>query len=78
MRIENHDHIKEIVREVLDTEGPVVCDVLINLDQLTQPRVVSRQLANSQMVSAPMEDLFPFLGKDEFEKNMIIPPLQRE
>jgi len=78
MRIENHDHIKEHVREVLETEGPVVCDVLINLDQLTQPRVVSRQLANGQMVSAPMEDLFPFLEKDEFEKNMIVPPLQRE
>jgi len=78
MKIVNHDHITEHVREVLETEGPVVCDVLINLDQLTQPRVVSRQLTNGQMVSAPMEDLFPFLGKDEFEKNMIIPPLQRE
>lgn len=78
MRIENHDHIREHVREVLETEGPVVCDVLINLDQLTQPRVVSRQLADGQMVSAPMEDLFPFLEKDEFEKNMIVPPMQRE
>jgi len=27
------------------------------------------------MASKPLEDLWPFLGRDEFNANMIIPPL---
>lgn len=76
--ITDYDHLVERVRAVLQMEGPVVCDVLTPFDQPTQPRVASRQLPNGQMVSSSMEDLFPFLEREEFFANMIIPPAEPE
>ena len=78
LQIKDHAHLQEEVQQVLEMPGPVVCDVITPFDQPTLPRVTSRQMANGQMVTMPMEDLSPFLDRDEFYKNMIIHPLQSE
>ncbi|MBT4512990.1 MAG: thiamine pyrophosphate-binding protein [Chloroflexi bacterium] len=74
-QILNHSHITEHVRQVLEQDGPVVCDVMISPNQSTSPRLSSMQGANGTMVSKPLEDLWPFLDRKEFLANMIIPPL---
>jgi len=61
---------------VLDTPGPVVCDVHIVLDEVRQPRLSSTQRPDGSFVSKPLEDLFPFLDRDEFAANMIIPVIE--
>ena len=76
LEIRESGELHKKVRQALETPGPVVCDVITPFDQPTQPRVSSRQMENGQMVSMPMEDLFPFLDRDEFKKNMIIPFIQ--
>lgn len=73
--IHNHEHIRQRVREVLDHDGPVVCDVRISSRQATAPRLSSMQKPDGSFVSKPLEDLFPFLDRDEFRANMIIPPV---
>lgn len=78
LEITDQEHLVERVRQVLQMPGPVVCDVLTPFDQPTQPRVSSRQMANGQMISMPMEDLFPFLERNEYFENMLIPPLKSE
>jgi acetolactate synthase-1/2/3 large subunit len=57
----------------LATPGPVVCDVHIVLDELRQPRLSSVQRSDGSFVSKPLEDLWPFLDRDEFRANMLIP-----
>jgi acetolactate synthase-1/2/3 large subunit len=37
--------------------------------------VTSRLGANGAMVSSPLEDLFPFLDRDELRANMLVPLL---
>jgi acetolactate synthase I/II/III large subunit len=61
------------IQRVLDTPGPVVCDVRVVLDEIRQPRLASMQLPDGSMVSKPLEDLWPFLDRDEFRANMIVP-----
>jgi len=63
------------VREVLDTPGAVVCEVLAPAAEQRAPRLSSMQRPDGSMVSRPLEDLWPFLDRDEFLSNMIIPPL---
>ena len=75
MQIEDHRHIRERVRQVLEQDGPVVCDVKISPNQVTAPRLSSMQRADGSMVSKPLEDLWPFLEREEFLANMVIPPL---
>jgi acetolactate synthase I/II/III large subunit len=69
--INNHEKIREQVREVLQHDGPVVCEVMVSAEQQTMPRVTSKQTPEGSMVSMPMEDMWPFLDRDEFRANMI-------
>lgn len=75
LRIEDHSHIRERVHEAMEKSGPVVCDVRITPGQFTAPRLSSRQKQDGSMVSKPMEDLWPFLDREEFRANMMIPPV---
>lgn len=69
--LKNHFRIRDKIGDILQTAGPVVCEVLVSPDQVTAPRVSSRQREDGSMESLPMEDLWPFLDRDEFELNMI-------
>jgi len=39
------------------------------------PKLSSKKLPSGKMVSAPLEDLAPFLPRDEFAANMLVPIL---
>jgi len=69
-RLRNHSKIREKVREILNMQGPVVCEVMVSPEQVTAPRVASKQLEDGAMVSLPMEDLWPSLDREEFKANM--------
>jgi acetolactate synthase-1/2/3 large subunit len=72
-RIEDHSGLREGIREALDTPGPVLCEVMVDPDQGVGPRVTSTVLPDGSIVSKPLEDLWPFLNRDEFLSNMLIP-----
>lgn len=71
--ITEHKGMAEVIDEVLQSPGPALCDVRMSPDQGFTPRVTSQRLPDGTMVSKPLEDMFPFLERDEFESNMIIP-----
>lgn len=75
-RIASQANLGEQVRRVLETPGPVVCDVHVIPDEVRGPRLSSMQRADGSMVSKPLEDLWPFLDREEFRANMIVPPLE--
>ena len=64
------------ILKVLATPGPVICDVQVIPDELRAPRVASMQRPDGSMVSKPLEDMAPFLSRDEFLSNMIVTPLK--
>jgi acetolactate synthase I/II/III large subunit len=66
-RIDSQDNLYNEVSAALGEAGPVVCDVLMAPDQFTQPKVSSRQQAEGGMITMPMEDLWPFLDRKEFD-----------
>jgi acetolactate synthase-1/2/3 large subunit len=76
-RISNHDDMTKIIEQVIKTDGPVLCDVQMQPDQLFSPRVASQRLPDGRMVSKPLEDMYPFLSRAEFLSNMIIPPWEK-
>ena len=73
--IENQASLQVEVRRVLNTPGPVVCDVHVIPDEIRAPRLSSVQKSDGSFVSRPLEDLWPFLPRAEFLENMIIEPL---
>lgn len=75
VRLSDQSDLRRRIREILDTPGPVVCDVLVPPDEVRAPRIMSVQRPDGSMASKPLEDLWPFLDRDEFRSNMIVPPL---
>ena len=73
--IANQNNLREDVRRALAMEGPVVIDVHVIPDEMRAPRLQSYQKPDGSMVSKPLEDMFPFLPRDEFLANMIVKPL---
>ena len=74
--IDHPSHLRERIREVLDADGPIVCEVRVPADEARGPRVASAQRPDGSMVSKPLEDLWPFLDREEFLANMIVPALE--
>jgi acetolactate synthase-1/2/3 large subunit len=74
--IEDQSDLRGAVRRVLRSRGPVVCDVHAIPDEIKAPRVTSIQRADGSFVSKPLEDLWPFLDRDEFAQNMIVEPVK--
>jgi len=75
-RIDHQADLRTEIRRVLETPGPVVCDVHVIPDEIRGPRLSSVQRPDGSMVSKPLEDLWPFLDRQEFLGNMIVPPIE--
>jgi acetolactate synthase-1/2/3 large subunit len=73
-RITGGGDLRAQIREVLALRGPVVCDVEVLRDEARAPRVTAVQQADGSMVSKPLEDMWPFLEREEFRANMIEAP----
>jgi acetolactate synthase-1/2/3 large subunit len=76
VRIENQRNLRAEVRAVLQHAGPVVCNVVTRFDEARMPSLSSAQRKDGSMISKPLEDLWPFLPRDEFRANMLIQPLE--
>jgi acetolactate synthase-1/2/3 large subunit len=74
-RIKNHANLQAKIREAINIPGPVIIEVMVDPSQVQQPRVTSVLQSDGTLKSKPMEDLWPFLSREEFASNMIIPLL---
>jgi len=64
------------VRELLDSPGPLVIEVRTPREEPRAPSLSSMRKPDGSMVSKPLEDLWPFLPREEFLSNMVIPPVE--
>lgn len=69
IRLESPNEIDNTIKDVLSTKGPVLCDVIVNPDYIFTPKLSSRKLEDGTMISPSLEDMYPFLPRDEYEKN---------
>jgi acetolactate synthase-1/2/3 large subunit len=74
--IRDQRNLREDVRRILAMEGPVLVDVHVIPDEVRAPRLQSYQRPDGSMASRPLEDLYPFLPREEFLENMIVKPLE--
>lgn len=75
-RIRNQGELTAGVKKALAMKGPVVCEVMVEPWLETAPKLSSFVKPDGSIVSKPLEDLWPFLGREEFKKNMIVAPVE--
>jgi len=71
MKIAKTSSLNKKLDELFSTKGPLICEVISPNNQVLQPRVASKKLDDGRMVSMPYDDMFPFLPRDEYEKNTV-------
>ena len=64
------------VKKVLGMKGPIVCEVMMDPWLETAPKLSSFVNPDGSIVSKPLEDLWPFLDREEFAANMIVEPVK--
>lgn len=73
-KAENHADLQEKIRQTLAADGPALCEIMMSPDQPLYPKLASVVKSDGTMVSKPLEDMFPFLDREEFMENMVIEP----
>ena len=57
-----------ILSEALGCDGPCICEVVVDPTQNFAPKSSSKVLPDGRIVSPSLDDMFPFLDRDEFDK----------
>jgi acetolactate synthase-1/2/3 large subunit len=71
VRLQTHDGLEAQVRRLLESDGPFVCEIMMDHNQEQIPKIISKKQADGTMQQSPLEDMFPFLDPKELEENMI-------
>ena len=48
----------------LQTKGPVIHEIKLNLDQVFEPKLSSKKLEDGTMITSELEDMAPFLSNE--------------
>jgi len=75
MRCANHHDMSATIEAVMLTDGPVICEVLLDPDQPFAPKLGAKQHPDGRITSPPLEDLSPFLSREELLDNLLISPV---
>jgi acetolactate synthase-1/2/3 large subunit len=70
--IRRNDDVTSVVSCVLGTDGPVLCEVNLSRTQTRTPKTSSYRNERGELESRPLEDMFPFLPREEVAANMAI------
>lgn len=63
---------------LMAASGPMILEVMCPQNQEIIPTASSKKMPDGRMVSKPLEDMYPFLDREEFLANMIVKPLDEE
>ena len=72
VRCSIHADMIRCIQQTLATEGPAFCELMVDESVPFAPKLSSKQLPDGKIISPPLEDLSPFLSKDELASNMLI------
>ena len=69
----SNEEMKSVVDKALSVDGPIFCEIFTDTKQVWEPKSSTKRLSDGTLVSPPLEDLAPFLPREELEKQMFIP-----
>ena len=71
-RISSPKETKDSLMWLLKTnDEPAILEVMLDINQTFSPKLASRKLDDGTMISPELEDMAPFLSREEFKMNII-------
>lgn len=68
-RADSPANAQEAVQATLACEGYALCEVVLDPGQFFEPKISSRVMPDGSIVSPPLDDMFPFLSREEYERS---------
>jgi acetolactate synthase-1/2/3 large subunit len=71
-QIRTWEDFDTVIPQVQEHNGPVICEVFMHPKQLFVPKLSLAIQEDGSLISPPLEDLYPFIDREELKKNMLI------
>lgn len=72
----SNEEMKQVVYKALTEPGYVFCEIFTDTVQVWEPKSATKRLPDGRLVSPPLEDLAPFLDREELIANLFIEPVE--
>ena len=72
IRCAKHDELNASIKAAMEMDGPVICEIILDENQVFAPKLGAKQHPDGKITSPPLEDMSPFLSREELRDNMII------
>jgi len=72
LRCARHEDMARIIKATLAIDGPAVCEIMLDENTIFAPKLGAKQHPDGRITSPPLEDLSPFLSREELAANMLI------
>jgi acetolactate synthase-1/2/3 large subunit len=67
--IDSENGVKTNIKKAMEFDLPVICEVVVDYEQQFMPKSSSKILPDGRMISAPLQDMYPFLEETEMQQN---------
>ena len=71
VKIDAISNMDEGIERMFAGNGPVLCEVVVDEKQNFSPKLSSKVLPDGKIVSPEIDDMFPFLPREEYEANKL-------
>ncbi len=78
LKITSNHELAESMGKIMASEGPIIVQCDIDENQDIFPRIAFAVKPDGKWSAKPLEDMYPFLNRDEFKENMIIDTIEEE
>ena len=70
-RVTKQEDIVKLI-DMMESDGPLFAEIVVDETQNFAPKLSSKVLPDGKIVSPEIDDMFPFLDREEFKKEMIV------
>jgi acetolactate synthase-1/2/3 large subunit len=77
-RCARHEDMARAIADTMAVDGPAVCEIMLDENLSFAPKLGAKQWPDGRITSPPLEDLSPFLSREELRENMLIDLIEEQ
>ncbi len=71
-RLNNHSNLIEKIKKIISSKQATICELMMDPNEEQIPKAINRRDKNGKSIPTELEDMYPFLPKDELNSNYIV------
>ena len=72
----NLEELEDCMQQMFTNMGPAICDVKCWKEEVNPISKAQMRLSDGTRMAMPLEDMYPFIERDEFEAEMLVKPVK--